>query len=88
MNYSTEMADEAWGSEAFITENFRRFYASNAHAVEPPTELTNREFGFLNFGGRSMFRHVGFRDTQELRRHLMDYAPAPSHYGQEELARG
>lgn len=74
------MADEAWGSEAFITENFRRFYASNAHAVEPPTELTNREFGFLNFGGRSMFRHVGFRDTQELRRHLMDYAPAHSYH--------
>jgi DNA primase small subunit len=71
---------ETYGSESFVTDNFRRYYASHAQTVAPPREVAMREFGFLSFGGRSMYRHVGFRDIQELRRYLIDYAPAHSYH--------
>ncbi len=36
------MADQDWGSEAYIADNFRAYYASGASRVEPPTEMRQR----------------------------------------------
>ena len=48
--------------------------------MEAPSEIERREFGFLSFGGRSMFRHIGFDDTLRLRGYLMDRAPAHTYF--------
>lgn len=74
------MAEQGWGSEQFISEQFMRYYASWAKAVEAPPEISRREFGFLSFGGKNMFRHIGFDDVQHLRKYLTDYAPAHTYF--------
>jgi DNA primase small subunit len=74
------MADQSWGSEQYVGIQFRRFYASSAKHVKPPTEINCREFGFLSFGGRSMFRHIGFSDVIQLRGYLQEYHPAHSYF--------
>jgi DNA primase small subunit len=74
------MAELDWGSVQFVSEQFKRYYASGAQRVEAPPGIRQREFGFLSFGGRSMLRHIGFDDAQYLRRYLVDYAPAHSYF--------
>ena len=74
------MAEQGWGSEQYVSEQFRRYYASGAGLVEAPPDIKQREFGFLSFGGRTMFRHIGFGDSQQLRSHLMIHAPAHTYF--------
>ena len=74
------MAERGWGSEDYVSEQFKRYYRSGAQRVEAPTEVTRREFGFLSFGGKTMFRHIGFEDTPHLMKYLVDYAPAHTYF--------
>jgi DNA primase small subunit len=74
------MEEQGWGSEEYVSKQFRRYYGRGAQRVEAPTEMTRREFGFLSFGGKTMFRHIGFEDTQQLRKYLVDYAPAHTYF--------
>ncbi len=74
------MSSQAWGSEQYVMGRFKSFYSTGAARVDPPTELKRREFGFLSFGGKSMFRHIGFDDTPELRKYMQDYSPAHSYF--------
>jgi len=63
-------------SASYVAETFRRYYLSGAERVRAPPEIRQREFGFLSFGGRSMFRHIAFDDVGQLRRYLVENAPA------------
>lgn len=74
------MAEHDWGSERYVSDQFKRYYATGASKVEAPPQILQREFGFLSFGGRTMFRHIGFEDTQEIRGYLMDYYPAHTYF--------
>lgn len=74
------MAEQGWGSEQYVSDQFKRYYASGARFVEAPSEIERREFGFFSFGGRSMFRHIGFNDTLRLRGYLMDRAPSHTYF--------
>lgn len=74
------MAEQGWGSVPYVAEQFRRFYASRAERVKAPPEIKQREFGFLSFGGRSMFRHIAFDDVNQLRSHLAENTPAHAYY--------
>lgn len=74
------MAETDRATERYVTEQFMRYYASRPQTVEAPPEIRQREFGFLSFGGKSMFRHVSFDDAQLLRRYLMDYGPAHTYF--------
>jgi len=74
------MAEEVWGDEDFVTSQFKRYYTRNAYQVKGPSDYPHREFGFLSFSGRSMYRHVGFDDLQSLRTYLMNNAPSHSYY--------
>ncbi len=74
------MAETDQASEQYVTEQFIRYYASNHQIVEAPPDIRQREFGFLSFGGKSMFRHVSFDDAQQLRRYLRDYGPAHTYF--------
>ncbi len=74
------MAETDRASEQYVAEQFMRYYATNPQIVEAPTEIRQREFGFLSFGGKSMFRHISFDDVQQIRRYLIDYGPAHTYF--------
>jgi len=74
------MDEEGWGSISFVAETFRQYYLSRGELVQAPPEIKQREFAFLSFEGRSMFRHMAFDDARQLRRHLVDNAPAHVYY--------
>ena len=74
------MAERDWGSVPYVTDLFRRHYASRAVEVGAPPAMKQREFGFLSFGGRTMLRHVAFDDEGQLRRHLAESGPAHVYY--------
>lgn len=65
-----------WGSPRYVSDQFRRWYSAHSATIPAPTEIRRREFAFLSFGGKTMFRHIGFGDEAALRRHLADNAPA------------
>ena len=74
------MAETDRASEQYVAEQFMRYYAANPQNVDAPTEIRQREFGFLSFGGKSMFRHISFDDVQQIRRYLIDYGPAHTYF--------
>ncbi len=63
-----------------MQRQFLNYYASGSRSVEAPPTIREREFGFLSFGGRNMFRHISFDDVGQLRRYLVDYAPAHAYF--------
>ncbi|MGD2201242.1 MAG: DNA primase small subunit PriS [Candidatus Bathyarchaeota archaeon] len=74
------MSGETWGSEEYVSGQFKEFYAIGAQHIEAPSDIVQREFGFLSFGGRTMFRHIGFEDTSKLRSYIRNYAPAHTYF--------
>ncbi|OGD53685.1 hypothetical protein A3K81_05590 [Candidatus Bathyarchaeota archaeon RBG_13_60_20] len=71
---------EEWGSPQFVAEQFQRWYAQNSHTIPAPVEIESREFGFLTFHGRNMYRHIKLPTQAELQRYLRQNAPAHSYY--------
>lgn len=69
-----------WGSTKFVVEQFSKWYRNNAKTIPAPTEIKLREFAFLTFEGRTMFRHISFKDEVVLHRYLIDNAPANSYH--------
>jgi DNA primase small subunit len=65
-----------WGSPRFVAEQFHRWYQTYAKTIPAPTEIRSREFAFLQFGGKTMFRHIGFSDETAFRRYLTENSPA------------
>ncbi len=63
-----------------MAEQFRRWYSEGARHVEAPSDLEHREFAFLPFGGRTMFRHISFDEESQLRRYLSENAPAHAYH--------
>jgi len=78
VDYSIGMED--WGSPEFVEEQFRRWYAGNSETIPAPIDLTHREFAFLTFHGRTMYRHISFNALDELRRYLRANAPSHSYH--------
>jgi DNA primase small subunit len=74
------MAEQEWGNEQYVSEQFSRYYVSNIRSIEAPSEIGKREFGFLSFGGRTMFRHIGFESPTLLMNYLKQYSPAHSYF--------
>ena len=74
------MTEQEWGNEQYVSEQFSRYYASNIRPIEAPSEIGKREFGFLSFGGRTMFRHIGFENPTLLMNYLKKYSPAHSYF--------
>ena len=71
---------EEWGSPQFVAEQFQRWYAQNSHTIPAPVEIESREFGFLTFHSRNMYRHIRLPTQAELQRYLRQNAPAHSYY--------
>ena len=62
----------------FLQDKFREYYSS-AKITLPP-RFTSREWGFLNWGGGIMNRHVKFGTTTEINNYLKKTAPAHSYH--------
>ena len=62
----------------FLQEKFREYYSS-ADIMLPP-RFTAREWGFLNWGGGVMNRHVRFSTINEIKAYLEKTAPAHSYH--------
>ena len=62
----------------FLQDKFREYYAT-AEITLPP-RFTAREWGFLNWGGGIMNRHVKFSTTSEINNYLKKTAPAHSYH--------
>ena len=62
----------------FLQEKFREYYKSAKITVPP--RFTAREWGFLNWGGGVMNRHVRFGTMEELNNYLKKIAPAHSYH--------
>ena len=62
----------------YLKEKFREYYKS-AKITLPP-RFTTREWGFLNWGGGVMNRHVKFGSINEVKNYLKKVAPAHSYH--------
>ena len=62
----------------FLQDKFREYYGT-AKITLPP-RFTAREWGFLNWGGGIMNRHVKFSTTSEINNYLKKTAPAHSYH--------
>ncbi|MGQ9680459.1 MAG: DNA primase small subunit domain-containing protein [Candidatus Bathyarchaeia archaeon] len=71
--------DEEWGDIRFVKAQFRHFYETEANILAP-TEILQREFGFLSFEGKTMIRHLSFNDGDQLRAAVVENTPAHVYY--------
>jgi len=62
----------------FLRDKFKEYYGT-AKITLPP-RFTAREWGFLNWGGGIMNRHVKFSTTNEINNYLKKTAPAHSYH--------
>ena len=72
--------EENWGSTYFVEKHFKNWYSRNSQIVSAPEKLMSREFAFLTFHGRTMYRHIMFPSEVELQRYLRNNAPAHSYH--------
>ncbi|MGA1794122.1 MAG: DNA primase catalytic subunit PriS [Thermoplasmatota archaeon] len=62
----------------FLRSVFREHYSKDP--VDPPFRFTRREWGFFPFGGKMMFRHIGFQRRSEIDRFFVETAPMHAYY--------
>ena len=58
----------------FLRDKFKDYY-SNAEIILPP-RFTSREWGFLDWNGRGMRRHIKFSSKDDARKYLQNNTPA------------
>jgi DNA primase small subunit len=64
----------------FVRTKFSQFYQRQALDIQPPSSLTEREFGFLLFEGKAMLRHRGFNSAADLELSLKTIVPSDAFY--------
>jgi DNA primase small subunit len=62
----------------FLQDQFRSYYTKNILSV--PDRFSRREYAFVFFGGRGMFRHLAFYRKQYLQEFLRKKAPMHAYY--------
>ncbi len=62
----------------FMSGCFRDHYRRE-HVI-PPYRFTRREWGFFPFGGKMMFRHIGFLKQEEVDSFFRESAPMHAYY--------
>ncbi|MCW3997787.1 MAG: hypothetical protein NWF10_04385 [Candidatus Bathyarchaeota archaeon] len=63
-------------SQAFVYNTFHEYYTSSSFSAPSITNFSQREFGFFMLKNRSMLRHVGFRNKEDLRIFLSKNVPS------------
>ena len=59
-----------------IKRAFREYYFKQPSAIEEPSKMEQREFGYMQFGQAGMVRHLSFKSMKELDAMLVKEAPA------------
>jgi len=62
-------------AEQTIRQKFQQYYLDPKRQLEPPQNPSEREYGFLLFGGKFMVRHRSFKDTASLLIAVRDLVP-------------
>jgi len=65
-------------SLAFVRAVFREYYAKAR--LQAPPAIETREFGFLQFGEKSIIRHLSFSNIEQVRRFAAENGPASISY--------
>lgn len=63
---------------AFMRTTFSSYYQEAM--IEPPHRFARREWGFFPFGGKMMFRHIAFRNREELDAHFKRSVPMHAYH--------
>ena len=72
--------EQDWGSPNFVQQEFKKWYAVNSAFVQPPNDWEHREYAFLMFHGRGMYRHIQLPTPDDLQRFLRQNTPAHSYH--------
>ncbi len=64
----------------FLESNFADFYETQFHNKELPSNLAEREFGFLSFRDNMMLRHQHFRTPNEVQNFITSFTPLHAYY--------
>lgn len=65
---------------SFMRDQFREYYRKESATIDSPRGFTDREFAFLLFDEKAMFRHIGFDAESVFKDYLKDLAPAHVYY--------
>src|ERR671918_2723807 len=73
-----EMRDNpiAANTISVIKKAFREYYFKQSNAIEEPSKMELREFGFMQFGQAGMLRHLSFKNMKELHAMLVRETPS------------
>lgn len=67
-------------TRSYLRTKFKEYYTARSEEIDTPTGLDQREFGFLLFDENTMFRHLGFRSSENVWDYLRVNAPAHAYY--------
>jgi DNA primase small subunit len=59
-----------------IKRGFREYYFKQSNAIEEPSKIEQREFGYMQFGQSGMTRHLSFKTMKELNALLVRETPS------------
>lgn len=65
-------------SVSFLQDQFRSYYSSES--INVPDRFSRREYAFVLFGGKGMFRHLSFPRKQQFQDFLKNKAPMHVYY--------
>ncbi len=63
----------------FLQKSFKEYYFKNTDILECPHNISQREFGFMNFES-DMIRHISFDDMGQLNAYLLQNVPSDIYY--------
>jgi DNA primase small subunit len=72
------MAGSQTETITYLKNKFREYYTT--HRIDEPPGFEQREFGFLPFEGKNMFRHIAFQTPNTMRTYIRTNAPAHVYY--------
>jgi DNA primase small subunit len=64
----------------YLKNRFREYYTTHGQTIETPPSFEQREFGFLPFETKTMYRHIAFQTPNTMRNYLKTNAPAHVYY--------
>jgi DNA primase small subunit len=59
----------------FLQRMFKAYYKEKKKSIPPVSSITHREFGFIPWNKQIMIRHMGFKDSEEVKNYLIKMAP-------------
>jgi len=62
----------------YLKTRYQDYYRNNP--ITPPDRFTRREYAYIFFGGKGMYRHQGYNKADELQSFIADRAPQHAYY--------